>query len=268
MNKSEVEKREEQTVYGLEQFQKMVLGFMPAGHVIEGFLNYRDGLKQKRILDFSESLKSIFERELGKKLDTYNFETEDFVDVFDSVISQIQNTRSNKKLNGFQAILVNNIRGKSDLVQTFIDLISRLNDMEIDILNKYNRTEDSRKEIVEEIYHLHNLLKEKKVHTLNLKDKANQGTIKPSESIAAGIKDERSVEAKLIRKKNHYKESYENMNGNSFGVSLGEYEYYSNNLMSYGLIRSIKVDPCEDGNELDFILVSDFGKDFLNFITL
>ena len=54
MEKSKIEKRAEKVTFGIEQFQKMVLGFMPSGHVIEGFLNYRSELKQKRVLDFAE----------------------------------------------------------------------------------------------------------------------------------------------------------------------------------------------------------------------
>jgi hypothetical protein len=138
MYKSEVEKREEQTVYGLEQFQRMILGFMPGGHVVEGFLNYRSGLKQKRILDFAESLKSVFEDELNLKLDNYNFESVDFVDIFDSVMNKVQLTKSEYKMERYRNILVNHMIDPVQDILTlkYIELLDSINEVQLVILNE------------------------------------------------------------------------------------------------------------------------------------
>lgn len=265
MKKSNIERREERVVYGLEQFQKMVLGFMPGGHVIESFLNYRSDLKQKRVLDFSESLKNAFEQELGKDLENYNFENEDFVDLMDSVLTKVQNNRSQFKLDRFKAIIVNSVKERNDLSQVYVNLTESLNEIQVKILDAYEKSEDERKEIIEKIYRFNNARKESIREEERLILKAENGTIAPNESIAAQKAEaNRNMAARLrAEKENASKMDYLKT---TLNLSNGEYDYYFRDLVSRTLLFEREIDVLDDGTMTPYIEVTEFAKGYLSFI--
>jgi hypothetical protein len=109
MGKIDKNKAGETALYTAEVLQKMVLGFMPGGHLIDGFLNYRSGLKQKRVIDFFDSFKKELEEHTGRELSNDDFNNESFVDVMDSIASKAQTTKSQYKLERFRNILVKQV---------------------------------------------------------------------------------------------------------------------------------------------------------------
>ena len=106
MEKSKIEKRADNGVYTMKQIQKMITGFLPGSHVIEGFWNYKGGLKQKRLIDFSESLKRIFEEVLNiegvlfRLIDTAGIRIQT-----DDVIEQLGVAKSLEKMNSADLVV-------------------------------------------------------------------------------------------------------------------------------------------------------------------
>jgi len=142
MDKLNKERANQTAIYTFETLQKMVLGFLPGGHLIEGFLNYRSGLKQHRIIEFAESFKAVLDENAGRELTSADFENEDFIDLFETVIGKVQNTKSQFKRDRFRNILAKQIvsPAPSHEVQSFIKLLDELGDVEIIMLNLVEET--------------------------------------------------------------------------------------------------------------------------------
>lgn len=269
MKKSDKERNAEVLLYTLEEIQKIITGFIPGGHLIDGFWNFRSGLKQKRLLDFAESLKKLLEKELGNNLKNYHFETEDFVDVFDSIMNKVQYTKSETKLNSFKAIIVNSIKCKSDLTQVYIDLISKLNDKEIEMLKHFMKSEQSRKKKIEQIYKFKSLLDNKQSNVERLKRLAQIGEIQPHQSISSAQKEETFTYSKLIQARKDYEIEHKSINSKMLGISEGEFEYYYTDLIANGLIKTIQFEPFRDSHiKLQYIVLTKFGTEFFQFITI
>lgn len=133
---SEKEKRGEVALSIAQSFQKMVLGFMPGGHVVDEFLNFRSKLKQERVLQFSESLSQALTQFSDNEIDESNFTTEAFVDIFDNVIKEVQLTNSAIKLERFKKIVVKQIV-EPELyteIQRYLLVVQEMNDIECELL--------------------------------------------------------------------------------------------------------------------------------------
>lgn len=139
MSKSNIQQRAEKAEHLMETLNSIFLGFIPGGHAAEAFLNYRDDLKTKRVLNFLEGF-SLALQEIAeeKEIDMSVFTGEDFVDVFDCIIAKIQITKSELKINRFKRILLRQAVSINDdfLINRYIQFIEDLSDIQIIILDK------------------------------------------------------------------------------------------------------------------------------------
>lgn len=122
-----------------ETVMSAVFSFIPAGPILDGLLNYRNKLKQKRAIDFSEKTKKVLEEISGKELHAANFETEDFIDVMEAVYAKVVNTRSIHKIEKYRNILVNQIiepETAADLSLKYVQFIDELSELQILLLTK------------------------------------------------------------------------------------------------------------------------------------
>lgn len=139
MGQSKIEKRAEVAKHSFDSLQRIALGFMPGSHVIDEFLNFRGNLKQKRLLDFIDSLKSALENISEIEISGDNFTTEEFVDVFEAVIGKVLITKSVFKKEKFRNLLVNQIIDPITddlLLLKFVEYLDNLNEVQIIILQK------------------------------------------------------------------------------------------------------------------------------------
>lgn len=263
MKKTQVQKTVEVGLYSLEQFQKMITGFIPNGHLIEGFWNFSSGLKQQRLLDFADSLKKVFETELGEDLDKYNFENDDFVDVFDSIFKKVQSTKSRIKLNAFKGILLNTIRGKTDLAQVYIDLTSNLHETQIEIINRFLHTDQERKDLLQGLIDNKKLITQAERDFENLKQKARDGTILPNESIAAANKRIVAKTLEEIKIKEKYDLTVKNVR---IGIIEAEYDFYYRDLISKGLLHEMDLKILGDERKIAFTSITEFTRKYLSYI--
>jgi len=268
MEKSKIEKRADIGVYTMKQIQKMITGFLPGSHVIEGFWNYKGGLKQKRLIDFSESLKRIFEEVLNIDLDSYNFEKEDFVDLIDAIMYKVQSTKSIEKLDAFRGIFVNTlIKDYYDLSQVYIDLTTSLHDKQIEILRYFISTNDDRKNKSKEINELSKLHQEKEAHKKHLRDLTDKETIEIGQSITQTNKDEAEVLAKLVKAREEHKRLVDSINPNKFAIETSKFNYFIRDLISKGLLVE-NTSVSFAATVVDSIDATDFAMDYYKFITI
>lgn len=267
MKKEGLQRTAEKSLYTLDQLVKVALGFIPGGHVIDSFIHYSSGLKQERLLGFAEDLKKLFAKELGKELEDYNFETEDFVDVFDSVMKRVISTNSSYKLDRFKAILLNTVKGESDLAQVYVNLTVTLTETQIRILDYFETSLVDRQELVTVIERTHFDCESAKSRLDLLRQKANDGPIRPDESLSGQEREIASMELKFIRGKEEYLRFTRDL-PRRFGVTESEFSFYRQDLLSKALLEEHTSSLLSDGTTITFVKTTEFAGDYLNYVKL
>lgn len=119
-----------------------ISGVPGIGQALNEILDYRNKIKQNRLNQFTELLENFFSNHHGIGLE--NFQTEEFGDLFESVIRRVVQTKSRDKLNMFKNILVSQIinpQRNIDYSETFLDLIASLSILEMKILYEHGEFE-------------------------------------------------------------------------------------------------------------------------------
>lgn len=116
---------------------KSVFGAIPFGGSLldEVVFEYSTRIKQNRLNNFIEILSYGFNENSGIDLD--NIKSEDFLDLFESVLRRVVRTKSESKLRKYKDILIKELRSPSnqiELVELYLDLITDLSEEELTIL--------------------------------------------------------------------------------------------------------------------------------------
>ena len=210
-----------------------VFSFIPAGPIFDSFWNYRANLKQKRVIDFSDSVKNILEEIGGNELHSSNFETEDFVDIMEAVYMRVMNTQSLYKVERFRNILAKQIISPNEFHETqkFIQILDSLQDIDLVILDKMRNNDK-----MQYVSNFHKLL----------------------------IGDDGPYEA-------DYPVTI-NAGGVEIYITAGDIEFYVNRLISIGLFKLLTGIQMTSSNgktkKYSTIIISKMGKKFLKFIEL
>ncbi|MCD6066188.1 MAG: hypothetical protein K0S33_1014 [Bacteroidetes bacterium] len=123
-------------------FVNVIANILPFGNVIaEGLINYHGRIKQERLNLFVEKLREYMEQIHEDEINPEYLKSEDFLQLFESVIRKVVETRSEEKLSRYRDILVNNIKAQksADYSETFLTLVSQLQEEQIVTLNNLNR---------------------------------------------------------------------------------------------------------------------------------
>jgi len=206
------------------------------GLLNEVLFDIRGRIAQKRINDFVESFITYLEASEISVTDGM-LQSEDFNDLFISVIKRVTETKSEHRIALFREILKSHIITpyESDFRETFLDMVNRLDTMEISILNMFRDT--GRNERGES-----DTRSVMSVHTLT-------------------SKSHKDLIMKQIEKNEPHLTYFE---------IEGKYEFYICDLIS----KSLLIDSKAVGNThadlakpgLTVLYISDFGKEFLMFI--
>lgn len=231
---------------------KIIAGLFPGGGIFtELFFEYRGRLKQNRINNFITTLQEYL-KEASQKEDI-NFEKisgEEFTDLFESVLRKVMLTNSFEKIDRFKKILLNQITHpiNNDFAETYLDIVSKINEKEIEILK----------------YHLlfENNLKESGTIDIN-----NQGAIN---ILQIEIRKQEELKEKGLE--NTYELAKKNLddfdkhrNPETYGLSKGEYLFYIQDLSSKCLLLDDGVGAISTG-PFELVSMTEFGKGFLAFI--
>ncbi|MEF3355816.1 hypothetical protein PV403_22040 [Paenibacillus sp. GYB006] len=225
-----------------EIFTSIFKGTISAIPYVGGGLNellfeYKSRIAQRRINVFVESFLMHLST-LGLEYDERVIRSDEFIDIYFAVIKRVIETKSEYKLKIYRDILISGLNTdyQSDFKETFLDLVSRLDYIEIEILKLYEKTG-----------------REGSTDT-------NKGFNKciVSELTSASYK-ERIF--KIIKSEVEHLSTIE---------IEGRYEFYISDLISKSLLLDKKTisNTYEDMRREGFTMlyITDFGKEFIQFI--
>ena len=119
------------------------------GTILDEILfGYRSRVKQERLNRFVEELEKYFRLIHSGDIDREHLESEEFGDIFESILRRVVNTASEEKMHRFKKILLNEMTRTytSDFKETFLDIVSRINEDQILILNRFREVKDCESE--------------------------------------------------------------------------------------------------------------------------
>lgn len=130
----------------VEQIRDMLMNgttsVIPGGAYLRGVLDFRQDLKQRRVIHFLEFFLSEVGKISGKSEDEIldASTNEEFIDIFDSVIEKIHQTKSEQKAKRFSDLLIKQIVEPLPdyFILKIINILHGLNDIQIHMLKKLN----------------------------------------------------------------------------------------------------------------------------------
>ena len=110
----------------------------------EVLFEHRSRVKQERLNRFVEEFKKYL-RSMGScDIDQKHLKSEEFGDIFESILRRVVNTASEEKVHRFKKILLNEMEHtyESDFKETFLDIAFRINEDQIQILKHFWNVKD------------------------------------------------------------------------------------------------------------------------------
>lgn len=124
---------------------KGLIGAVPyAGTALnEAIFECRSRIKQNRINNFVLQLGQYIE-DHNENIDLEYIKSEQFGDILESIFKEVLRTGVKDKLDRFKKILVKQMNSSNhvEFTETFLDIISKLNEKEIELLDYYSKNDD------------------------------------------------------------------------------------------------------------------------------
>ena len=110
----------------------------------EVLFGYRSRVKQERLNRFVEELEKYLRSMRSGDIDQEYLKSEEFGDIFESILRRVVNTASEEKMHRFKRILLNEMTHTytSDFKETFLDIAFRINEDQILILKHFWKAKD------------------------------------------------------------------------------------------------------------------------------
>jgi hypothetical protein len=238
---------------------KSIFGAIPCGGTAlnELFFEYNGRLKQNRLNQFVEILAENFTKDANINLD--NIKTEDFNDLFESVLRRVVQTKSELKLIRFKNILIKELNSPTESVEVidhYLDLISSLTEEELTILyNHRHFTVKFEEEINELNRHQSNLT--------SLDEKLRKERLVINESEFQKPYDELKITYE--KKKKHIDSFTKYKKAEFYGLPENNFMFYKQRLFSKGLLIDNRMNRI---SSLPFenMGITEFGMEFIDFI--
>lgn len=238
---------------------KSIFGAIPFGGTAlnELFFEYNSQIKQKRLNKFVEILAKNFTENSGINLK--NIKTEDFNDLFESVLRKAVQTKSELKLIRFKDILIkelNNPTEQTELIDLYLNLITSLSEEELVILfhhkdfnNNYENERDSLRELKEKMTKIKSNMK---LETIIIEKSKYQN-------------DYDDVSNKILEIKNKHKVLEKYRSHHFYGITEQKFLFYKQRLFSQGLIIDSGVGGIGT-RPFQIMSITEFGVEFIDFI--
>lgn len=238
---------------------KSIFGVVPfAGSLLdELFFEYNGRIKQNRLNHFIEILTENFTKEKDIKIE--NIKTDDFNDLFESVLRRVVRTKSEWKLNKFKDILINELNSPTkqiELVELYLDLISDLSEEELTILYHHKHFDLAYEEEINKMNQLQDRLR-----TVLQKIKEQTIVIGESKFVKEKIDFEKGIQEyeKWLGDLRKYKTAdFYNLNDNKFML-------FKQRLFSKGLLLDNRMNRIGSGT-FQNMGITEFGQEFIDFI--
>jgi hypothetical protein len=217
--------------------------------------NFR--LKQNRLNNFVEILADGFTE--NTNVNIYNIKSEDFNDLFMSVLSRVVKTKSELKLKRFKDILIKELKeptNQIELNELYLDLITTLSEDEISILFHHRHFNLDYEDEITKL----NKLKDKK-HQIEQNQKKETIIIDKSKYEDEYIEVQKkiaSIENWLNQLKKFKTAEYYNLDENKFML-------FKQRLFSQGLLVDNRMNRISD-TSFQNMGITEFGEEFLEFI--
>jgi len=245
---------------------KSALSAIPyAGQVLNEILfDYRGRIKQERINSFALLLIEYFSSATEVKIES--LKTEGFSDLFEAVIKRVTQTSSGQKHQRFRDILVNYIEQPvflGDHSETYLDLITQLNETEIHIL-KYHEVFDGvylKRGI--ELQDLEVELVDKREQLRREKDLEEKGLANDLPLIEAEVE---KVDTEMRVEKNKMEQLAMYRTPGFYNLSENDFFYFKQTLYNKALLTDHGVGAIGT-HPFELMGITEFGKKFLQFLT-
>lgn len=249
-----------------ESSLKLFFGSFPIGNILnEVLFNYRAQVKQARINKFADLLKEYFESTDEAEVNFDQLKSEDFGDIFESIIRRVALNKSDKKLIRFKEILLNHLNCEteySDQTENFLDVVSRLNESQISILIFHNKLTINLHEINGLLPKLRSDISENKIMLEKEKELLRKGRANYSskyEKIITQKEQELSDSESLLKDYKKFREA------EFYKLNQKQYSVLIQDLISKGLLYDAGIGSM-DFRAFEILGITEYGQEFLNFI--
>lgn len=244
---------------------KSLVGLIPGfGGFLSEVYSYRSQVKQKRLNRFVEIVTQLLSETGGIiEDDIIELTSEDFGDLFESVIRRVVQNRSEEKSRRFAKILVGSLKTpiNNDYSETFLDLISGLSEKQLEVLAAHEKIGDHY-ELRREIEKLRKMIPSleqqvAKDFSYHSKGQAN--------SYFSRKQELEQAKNELDNKRKIEKATEEIRNASFYKLIQSEYQFLIQDLYSKALLTDIGV-GASDTRAFEIMAITEFGKEFLSFI--
>jgi len=227
----------------------------------------RSRIKQERINRFAILLEEYFENHGLNEDEIQNLKSEDFSDVFESILMRVVATKNQKKLERFRNILVGQIKGResNDFIETYLDITSRLDDKQILILEKFAKTKKRLDTIEKEKVELKVKIREAEDLLNELKIKAENGTIQRHESIAQADRNVALATLNKLRIEEEKQRIEDVKTPGHYNLNVVDFEFYLQDMVSKSLLRDVPI-TLQDNTTFVMKEITEFGVRYFEFL--
>ncbi|QHI34770.1 hypothetical protein IMCC3317_01140 [Kordia antarctica] len=251
-----------------ETTMRGLIGMIPyAGTLLnEITFEHRSRIKQNRIEKFIQSFSDYLNNFSKLDIDFEHIKSEEFSDIFESLILKVSKNRSEEKLELFKKILkseINNPSTKPDFVEIYLDLIVNLHEKQIEILKEHNLKITISKHKRTEVSTAKTKLSEHKQDIEKEKEKAKNGKFN---QLAVFQKKEGKLTSDVIKKEDDLENHNQYRTKKYYDLSNGDFSFFIQDLVSKSLLFDEMIGTIEHKNN-KIMELTDFGKGFIDFIT-
>ncbi|MCF3109571.1 hypothetical protein LL912_12390 [Niabella sp. CC-SYL272] len=244
---------------------KSIFAAIPyAGAVLtEITFDYRSRIKQNRLNRFTELLAEFFRD--NRDIDLELLKTEDFCDLFESVLKRVTQTKSESKYKKFRAILTSQIvqpKNNGGDAEIYLDLVTALSDNDIAVLKQHTVFDGDYLKRKERYFEDNRLLGAKEEALRKEQESAENGY---ANNVSTLISEVTALQKKVSQFE-QMKQALDIYRHQAFyNFTEGEFLYSKQVLYSRGLlvdsgIGGIGMRPFEE------MAITEFGKGFIEYI--
>lgn len=248
---------------------KAILGAIPyfGSALNESIFEHRSRVKQKRINEFILSLSEYINTLDVEGRSTEHISSDEFGDIFEAIIRKVSDNSSRDKAERFKIVLANQILSpsKMDFVDTYIDIISKLNEKQIQILANHKNLIPHLEQLNQEIVAERTNLSKLRDKLEELKEKADKGVIQENESISSVSKRIASQELEIIKLEEKLGDVQKVREADYYNLTDGEFLFCKQDLIAKALLKDTGAGSM-GYVQYKYVDITEFGIGLLEFI--
>ena len=243
---------------------RTILGTLPCGPVFIEIFEIGGRIKQQRLNSFLEEL-AKFLTENQEDINIDNIRSEDFIDLFESVITRVVKTQSEIKRQRFKDILINKIKVpyyNIDNADIHLSLICELSEKAIEILSGHGV--------------FNNKFEEEKQRKIDIEDQINKTTLEVQQEwknnrsghanrYSSVNSEKQKLETQLRELEQYFSSLEKYRTAEHYNITETEFLYYKQSLASKALLIDSGVGSI-GCRSFEIMSITQFGQDFINFI--